>query len=65
MSAQLVTAVLAFLDADAAFGPEHPRTQTAKATLRDATAAAVHEDNTVDFERTPLVVIDGGLSAAS
>ena len=50
---------------DAAFGPDHPRTQTAKATLRGATAAAVHENNTVDIEHTPLVVIDGGLSAAS
>ena len=63
--AALATAVLAFLDTDAVYGPDHARPRTAQAALRDATAAALHEDGSVDLEHVPLRVIEGGLSAAS
>ena len=63
MTAALLTTVLAFLDTDAAYGPDHQRTRTAKATLRDAVARTVQEVDAVDIEHVPLRVITGGLSA--
>lgn len=56
MTAALLTAILAFLDTDAAYGPEHPQTQSAKATLRDAVTRTVHEVDAVVIEHVPFFV---------
>jgi hypothetical protein len=53
---QLVTAVLAFLDTDAVWGPAHPRTCPAKTLHRRVATIAIREQNTVDIEP---VVLDG------
>jgi hypothetical protein len=51
---QLVTTVLAFLDADAAWGAEHPRTCVAKTRLRRVARIVIREERVVDIEPIAL-----------
>lgn len=46
----LVAAVIAFLDTDAAFGPVHVRTDAAKTALQRTVSTVVAECNAVDLD---------------